>query len=196
MAPRIDRHLDPAQHVRQRHHPAVRRVAAFLGHFLVLDLDRLDAGRLVAADGLPDVDQSAEARVGIGNQRRHGSLGDRARTAHHVGVGHQARVRKSQVRGRHAVSGHVQRLEPHPVGDPGREHLEDTRCQNEFAGCKQVLEALGGGHGRSSFQNSVRSGSASAGLMVRSARGHGVPGPAAASSPRWRGPPAAVPAQR
>ena len=45
-------------------------MAALLGHLLVLDLDRRDAGRLVAAHRALHVQQAAIAGVGIGDQRR------------------------------------------------------------------------------------------------------------------------------
>ena len=64
-----ERHLDLATHVAGRDHAAVRRMAAFLRHLLILDLDRLHARGLVAAHGLAYVDQPAEARVGASAMR-------------------------------------------------------------------------------------------------------------------------------
>jgi hypothetical protein len=59
--------IDAAHGVGQRHHAPVGRVPALLGHLLILDLDRLHPCLLVAAHGMADVEQPAEAGVGVGD---------------------------------------------------------------------------------------------------------------------------------
>ena len=52
------------------HDALERRVPAFLGKLLILDLDRDDARLLIAAHGVMHVEQAAVARVGVGDHAR------------------------------------------------------------------------------------------------------------------------------
>src|SRR6185295_8821249 len=83
---RLGSHLDPPRGVLDRNDTAPRRVAAFLGIFLVLDLDRLRARRLIAADGEIDIEEAAIARVAISNERRNATLSDLTHAADHLCV--------------------------------------------------------------------------------------------------------------
>ena len=141
------RDLDLAAHVAGRDHAPVRGVAAFLRHLLILDLDRLHPGGLVAAHGLAHVDQPAETGIGVRDQRRLDRRGDGAGPVDHVAIGDEPGIGHAEVRARYAIAGHVQRLEADAVGNPGREHLEDAGSQDELALREQGLEA-DGGHAR------------------------------------------------
>jgi hypothetical protein len=78
-------------------------VSAFLGEHLVLDLDGRGAGPLVALDGALDVEQSAEAGVGIADDGRRRALADLGDALDHLRVARKAGVRQAQ-RGGNAVS--------------------------------------------------------------------------------------------
>ena len=138
---RIDRDLDLAAHVGGRDHAAVRRVAAFLRHLLILDLDRLHARGLVAAHGLPHVDEPAEAGIGIGDQRHAGAVRDRARALHHVAIGDEAGVGDAEIGARHAVAGHVERGKADAVGDARGEHVEHAGRDDERAALQNGLQS-------------------------------------------------------
>ena len=146
-AARIDRDLDALNRVSQRHHPTVRRVPAFLGHLLILDLDGLHTGLLVAAHSLTDIDQSTKSGVGIGDQRARDALGDGSGALDHVAKAHQAGVGLTQMRTGNAVAGHVQRGEVHPIGELCREHLEDAGCDDKAAGFQRAFECARSGRG-------------------------------------------------
>ena len=115
----------------------------FFGIFLVLDLDRLRAGFLIAAHGVVDVEQPAIAGVAIGDQRRRTC--PRAICLHaadHLGVARQPRIRQAEMRGDHAVAGHVERIEPHAVGDARGNHVEDAGRRDQaglFRGGRKAL---------------------------------------------------------
>ena len=133
IAPRLGGDLDLQHHVLDRHDAAARRMAALLGHLLVLDLDRRDARRLVAAHRALHVQQAAVAGVGVGDQRRVDHRADHLGAAHHVGIGREARVGQAEHRGGRAVAGHVERREAHAVGDARRDAVVDAGRQDELA---------------------------------------------------------------
>ena len=133
IAPRLDRDLDLEHHVLGRHDAAAGRMAALLRHLLVLDLDRGDARRLVAAHRALHVQQPAIAGVGVGDQRRVDHRADHLGAAHHVGIGREARVGQAEHRGGRAIAGHVERRKAHLVGDPRRDAVVDAGRQDELA---------------------------------------------------------------
>ena len=111
---------------------AVGGVAALLGEVLVFDLDHRDAGFLIAAHGVGDVEQPAVAGVAVGDQRLVDGIDDRFGAVDHVGVGGQARVGLAQVRGHDPVAGHVDRLCIGAIGDLGRDQIENARGGDEL----------------------------------------------------------------
>ena len=123
---------DLEHRVLQGDDPSVLRVAAALREFLVLELDRLGAGGLVAAHGMLHVERAAETGIGIGDQRGRCALNDLAHPVDHVAVSGIAGVRHAEMRGGDAVAAHIQRLEAESVGHPGRDQIVDTRCCDEF----------------------------------------------------------------
>jgi hypothetical protein len=62
----------------------VRRVAAFLGALLILELDRCGPSLLVAADRMMNVQQSAVTGIAIGDQRLAHGLGDSLHAIEHL----------------------------------------------------------------------------------------------------------------
>ena len=61
-----------------RNHRSSGGVPALLREVLILELNRRNPGLLIALDGVADVDEAAEAGVGIGDERRLGAASDRA----------------------------------------------------------------------------------------------------------------------
>ena len=68
----------------------------FFGKLLILDLDRGDAGLLVAAHRVTDIEQSAIAGIGIGDDRRLRHFSDAPDAVDHLRIGGKARVRQAQ----------------------------------------------------------------------------------------------------
>ena len=128
-------------HVRHRDHAPVRRVAALLRELLVLDLDRADAGLLVAAHRVAHVEQAAEAGVGVGDHRRLRTSRRFRDALDHFGVGRDARVGQAEVGGGEPVAGHVHRVEADALGDHGRDHVEDAGGDDEFAALELLTES-------------------------------------------------------
>ena len=77
-------------------------MAAFLGEFLILDLDRDDARRLIAAHGVVHVEEAAIAGVGVGDHAGVDDARQRRDAVEHLRVGRDARRRAG--RKREAVS--------------------------------------------------------------------------------------------
>ena len=124
--PGFDRDLDLEHHLVGGNDAAAGRVAALLRQFLILDLDRRDAGRLVAAHGLAHVQETAVAGVRICDQRRLDGLRHLTEARNHVAVGGDADVRHAQIRRDGAESGGVERIEAETVGDLRRDQVEDA----------------------------------------------------------------------
>ena len=144
---RIDRDLDLADHVRHRDHPPARRVTALLRELLVLELDRGDAGLLVAPHRAAHVEQPAVAGVRVGDHRRARELGDALDALDHLGVGREPRVRQAERRGDEAESGDVGRVDRVLVQHVGRDQVEDPRGDEASAPGEEGAQRAAG-HGR------------------------------------------------
>ena len=125
-------------------HPLVRRMATFLGVFLILDLDRSGAGALVAFDRVGDVQQPAIPGVAIGDQGRADGFGQHLHPADHIGVRGQPRVGQAKGRANRAIAGHVQNIKAKLFGQARRNAVENARRDDQFAGRQQRFK---GGHG-------------------------------------------------
>jgi hypothetical protein len=95
-APAVGRHFDLLDHIRHGHHASIGRVAAFLREFLILELDGRDAGILIAANGVANIEQSAIAGIRIGNDRRAGKLHHLRDALDHVAISRNARIRNAE----------------------------------------------------------------------------------------------------
>ena len=115
-------------------------MAAFLGEFLILDLDGGHTGVLVALHGVAHVEQAAIACVGVGDDRARGAFHDLANPLDHVAVGGDARVRKAEI-GRHrAIARDIKRLEIDGVGDERGDEIEHARRHDEFAILQRLFQ--------------------------------------------------------
>ena len=129
----VRRDPDLSHHVGDRDDAPVRRMAAFLGKLLILDLDCGDAGLLVATHGVADIQEPAIAGIGIGDDGRPGHFRDPPDAVDHLRVAGKTRVRQAE-RGRdRAVPRDVQGLETHAVGDEGGDQLEHAWRGDETA---------------------------------------------------------------
>ena len=106
-------------------------MTAFLRKFLILQLDRLGAGSLIAAHRMIHVEEAAITRVAIGDQGRLDALGDLAHAAHHVGIGGKAGIRIAEMRRHDPEAGHVERIETGPVRELRRDEVVDAGGDNE-----------------------------------------------------------------
>ena len=108
-------------------------MAAFLRKLLILDLDRGDAGLLIAAHSVADIEQTAVAGIGIGNDRRLGHFRNAPDAIDHLRIAGKARVRQAQ-RGRNrAVARHIQGFETHAIGNEGGDQFENAWRRDEAA---------------------------------------------------------------
>ena len=125
-------------------------MAAFLGEFLILDLDADHPRLLVAADGMVDIEQSAIAGVGVGDHARATGAGQRGDAIEHLAVGRNAGVGQAEGRRRHPIAGGIDEIEADLVGDDGRNHVVNARRHDERAGLDGRAQA-GLGHAVASF---------------------------------------------
>jgi hypothetical protein len=114
----FDRDFDPSAHILDGDDSPAGGVPAFLGEFLVLELNRRGAGGLVATHRAANVEQASVACVAVGDKRRLRHCGHGAHSPNHLGIGREPRVRQAQMRCGYAVTRHVQRFEAHDVGEP------------------------------------------------------------------------------
>ena len=120
---------------------------AFLGEFLVLELDRRRTGPLIAPDGVAHIQEPPIAGVAVGDERRLGHARHRFDPADHVGVTRKPGVGKPEVGGDRAVSGHVEGVKAHSRRHPQRDHVVDARRRDYAvlgAGAEDVHQS---GHG-------------------------------------------------
>ena len=106
-------------------HVPVRRVAAFLGVLLILELDRRRSRLLVATNCMVDVEQATVTGIAIGDQRLAHGLDDGLHAIEHLGVRRQSSIGQSEV-GRHdPVARHVERVGLGTIGELGGDQVED-----------------------------------------------------------------------
>ncbi len=105
-------------------------VAATLGRDLVFDVQRGQTPHLVLAHRARGIQLIAVASVGVRDHRDSGRGGDLARRARHLRQGQQAVVREP-AGGRHACTGHVERLESGLDGHAGGDAVVDARRRHE-----------------------------------------------------------------
>ena len=87
---------------------------------------------------MANIEQTAVARIGIGDDRRLGHGRDPPDAIDHLRIGGKARVRQAQCGRNRAVTGHIESLEPHAVGNEGGDQLENAWRRDEAA----VLDLL------------------------------------------------------
>ena len=125
---------DFVDHIFDRHNAPAWRMTAFLGNFLILNLNSRAACVLKPFDGVFDVEQTTEAGIGVTDQRCTGSTGNAAHALHHVGVCRNPGIRQAKVRRGNAVTRHIERLEADAVSHLGRDHVIDPGGEDDFAG--------------------------------------------------------------
>jgi hypothetical protein len=98
-------------------------VAALLGRYLILYVNRRDPGCFVLPDGADHVYRVAVAVVGVGDERYLDRLGYAAGVVHHLAKSQKSDVWAAQERGSRAEARHIDCLEPRLLDEPGRESV-------------------------------------------------------------------------
>ena len=119
--PRVDRCLDLGGRLGRRDHRLAVEVPAFLRHELVFQLDRVGAGTLERAHGVPHVEGAAETGVGVDDDGQLDRVARRGRVLHQVGQADKAEVGHAIEGIGDACTGEVHRLEA--------ELLDEARAQ-------------------------------------------------------------------
>ena len=135
---RIAGHANFLRHVFGGNDAFVRRMAALLRKLLVLDLNHGDAGGLVAAHRMGDVEQSTEAGIGICDHGSAGDLHQRRHAIEHLRIGRQPHVGQSCIRGHHPVARAVDDFKADAAGYLGGNHVRHAGCEEELAGVEFV----------------------------------------------------------
>jgi len=145
---RIDHHSHLGDHLFERHHATVGGVTAFLGEFLIFDLDGADPGLFIAAHGVLHVEQTAESGIGVGDDRDRRFLDHLGDTRKHLGIGRKAGIGNAEVRSGEPEPRGVHGIETHPLGKHRRDHVEHAGRDDELAGIDLLFQS-GVGHQRS-----------------------------------------------
>ncbi len=123
---RLDGDGDAAGSRLARHHPAMRGMAAFLGKFLILDLQPGRPRFRIAAHGVGHIEQTAIAGIGIGEEGKGHAAGKQGELFAHFAKPDQPGIGQSMGRGAHPVAGEIEGGKPRLLREQGGEPVEDA----------------------------------------------------------------------
>ncbi len=153
----IDGGLDLGDHVFRRNQLFARQMAAALGQDLIFKMHSRHAATLVKLNGTTNVERSAKAIIGIGNQRNIRSISNPGGIIHHFRHRQQTDVRIAETRGRSTSPRHIHGLKAsfrYKTRIHGVHHAWSH--EGSFT-CESLSQALGPGKRHRILRFSVKS---------------------------------------